>query len=311
MSHTGAWRLILDPFTGDEGAAAPVARGASGGDAAPGTPAALPGALNMAVDEALLAGARAGAAPVLRLYRWAPACLSFGRNEPARGRYDTDAAAAAGLELVRRPTGGLAVHHAHELTYAVVGRVADLGRPREAYLRINQALVAALRAVGVPAELAGGAGRLSVAEAGPCFAVPAAGEVVCGGRKLVGSAQRREGDALLQHGSILLDGSQSAVTRLRLDVAATAATRDPGAQGAPAGWLEPSAVAASSSHGSTTVARELGRVMAPAALVEPIAAALGAALGTRFAPAPMDSSEQRHALHLLARYRSDDWTWRR
>jgi lipoate-protein ligase A len=293
MIQPGAWRLILDPFTGDEGAAASVARGASGADAAPGAPAALPGALNMAVDQALLAGARAGAPPVLRLYRWAPACVSFGRNEPARGRYDAGAAAAAGLDLVRRPTGGLAVHHADELTYAVVGRVADLGRPRQAYLRINQALVAGLRAAGVPAELAAGAARLSVAEPGACFALPAAGEVVCGGRKLVGSAQRREGDALLQHGSILLAGDQSALTRLRVDDA------------------ERGRVDVPSSPGSTTVADVLGRALPAADLVPPLLAGFGAFLGTRLAPAPIDSGERRRVRALEARFRSDEWTWRR
>lgn len=292
MTRAGAGRLILEPFSGDEGAAASVARGASGAGPLRGLPAALPGALNMAVDEALLASAMDGAPPVLRFYRWAPACLSFGRNEPARGHYDAGAAAAAGVDLVRRPTGGLAVHHAEELTYAVVGRVADLGRPRQAYLRINQALVAGLRAVGLPAAVSAGAARLSVGEPGACFALPAEGEVVCGGRKLVGSAQRREGHALLQHGSILLAGDQSLVARLRTDAPA----RAPGVPPSP---------------GSTTVAAVLGRSLCAVDLVGPLADAFCSVLGIRFAPAALDSIERGRALALEARYRTDEWTWRR
>ncbi|MFW6206236.1 MAG: lipoate--protein ligase family protein, partial [Gemmatimonadota bacterium] len=107
------------------------------------------GATNMAVDAALLESVQAGAPPVLRLYRWSPACLSFGRNQPARGRYDRDLAEDRGIDFVRRPTGGQAVLHDDELTYAVIAPVAVIGKPRTAYAAINRALVAALRELGV------------------------------------------------------------------------------------------------------------------------------------------------------------------
>src|SRR3954451_18997918 len=92
-----------------------------------------PGAWNMAVDEALAASVADGGVPVLRFYRWEPACLSLGRNQPARGRYDLAALAAAGVDVVRRPTGGRAVLHRRELTYSAAAPVALLGPPRHAY----------------------------------------------------------------------------------------------------------------------------------------------------------------------------------
>ena len=79
--------------------------------------APAPGAWNMAVDEALMERVRGGGAPVLRFYRWEPACLSLGRNQPATGAYDAAAIAARGVDVVRRPTGGRAVLHHRELTY--------------------------------------------------------------------------------------------------------------------------------------------------------------------------------------------------
>ncbi|HEX5725859.1 MAG TPA: hypothetical protein VFX98_10370, partial [Longimicrobiaceae bacterium] len=99
-----------------------------------------PGAWNMAVDEALAETVREGDPPVLRFYRWEPACLSLGRNQPARGRYDLDALRRRGLDVVRRPTGGRAVLHHRELTYSVAVADGALGTPRQAYAAVNRAL---------------------------------------------------------------------------------------------------------------------------------------------------------------------------
>src|SRR4028119_220945 len=98
-----------------------------------------PGAWNMAVDEALAESVRQGGLPVLRLYRWSPRCLSLGRNQPARGRYDTAALAARGIDVVRRPTGGRAVLHDRELTYCAALPAALLGGPRPAVPRLPTA----------------------------------------------------------------------------------------------------------------------------------------------------------------------------
>ena len=176
-------------------------------------PGGRPGAENMAIDQVLLEEADCTGAAVLRLYRFDPPCLSFGRHEAALARYDRAAIARLGLDIVRRPTGGRAVWHEHEVTYALAAPAATCGSLRDSCLAIHRTIAAALRALGAPVELAatGGPGGPG---AGACFAHPAAGEVVVGTRKLVGSAQLRRGGAFLQHGSILLDGSQEMVRRV-------------------------------------------------------------------------------------------------
>jgi len=163
----------------------------------------------MAVDEALTEAVDNRATPpVLRLYRWRPSCLSLGASQPFTVA-DSAFCAAHGIDLVRRPTGGRAVLHHLELTYLVAVR---LGKPfgfelQAVYAAICWALVVGLRSLGVPAELAerSPAGTIRPTDSVPCFIGPAAGEVVVGGRKLIGSAMRRIGDTVLQHGSILED----------------------------------------------------------------------------------------------------------
>lgn len=164
----------------------------------------------MALDDALLQDAARTGQPTLRLYRWSPPCLSFGRNEPALARYDRAAIDRLGLDVVRRPTGGRAVWHDAELTYAVAAPIAAFGTLAESYRAIHARLAAALRTLGAVAELAP-RGRAAGVGDGPCFATPVGGEVLVNGKKVVGSAQVRHASAFLQHGSILLDGSQEMI----------------------------------------------------------------------------------------------------
>lgn len=242
----------------------------------------------MAVDHALFCGVQAGDAPVLRLYRWQPACLSLGRNQRARGIYDPEAARSRGIDVVRRPTGGLAVLHDAELTYSVIGPVRPMGGPRTAYLRINQALVAALASLGVPAAIGAGAeAHVPHPDAlHPCFARPAPGEVVAAGRKLVGSAQRVERHTLLQHGSILLGGDQGDVVRLQ-------GTGEPGLRG------------------ETTLTDLLGHAPAWPALLAALRTAFEAAFGIRLAPAALDEGTRSRLPAELERFAGAAWTWRR
>ncbi len=205
------------------------------------------GAENMAIDEALLCEADRSGRAFLRLYRWSPPCLSFGRHESVTTRYDRAAIARLGLDVVRRPTGGRAVWHEHELTYAVAAPIATFGSLRETYCAIHERLAAALRTLGVDAKLASNRpprsarGRLVPLSEGPtsCFAAPVGGEVVIGDRKVVGSAQVRRGAAFLQHGSILLDGSQDVVAQVsRLPGAGNRATTLSEALGRPVSFDE-------------------------------------------------------------------------
>ncbi|HEX9283727.1 MAG TPA: hypothetical protein VF882_08055, partial [Gemmatimonadales bacterium] len=180
-------------------------------------PAGRSGPENMAIDAELLAEASRTGRAFLRLYRFDPPCLSFGRHEPARDRYDRAAIARLGIDVVRRPTGGRAVWHEHEVTYAVAAPMDAFGGLRESYRAIHRRIAAALRALGADAVLAPDRPRppsTAIDRPSCCFAAPVGGEVLVRGRKLVGSAQVRDGTAFLQHGSILLDGSQEMVRRV-------------------------------------------------------------------------------------------------
>lgn len=243
----------------------------------------------MAVDELLAETVAAGAAPALRVYRWDPPCLSLGRNQPARGRYDSDRLRSLGIDVVRRTTGGRAVLHRAELTYAVAVPAGALGGPRSAYATINRGLVAGLRRLGVSAGLQGPTGRrAAVPSLAPCFAEPAEGEVVAGGGKLVGSAQRRQGGVLLQHGSLPLEGSPARAAELL--------------RGPPASADEDRAV-------------PLGRLLNPLPpwpeLVSALAAGIAATLGVRLRPDTLSAAERRRAGELTARYCDPAWTWHR
>jgi lipoyl(octanoyl) transferase len=248
-----------------------------------------PGAWNMAVDAALMESVRAGAPPVLRVYRWDPPCLSLGRNQPARGFYDLDAIRVRGLGLVRRPTGGRAVLHHRELTYSVVLPDRMLGGPRASYAVINRALAHGLRRLGVPAELqARGAARAAVPSLAPCFREPAAGEVVLGGRKLVGSAQFREKGVVLQHGSLLLENDQSMAAALLLFPPPHEQDDDPPA----------------------TLREVLDPLPAWHVLTGALAAGWQAVTGAEVQPASLVSEELERAAILREHFEDPAWTWR-
>lgn len=168
----------------------------------------------MSLDMALLDRAEQEGESWLRLYQWEPYCLSFGRHEPACHAYDIERIQSLGLDTVRRPTGGRAVWHARELTYAVAAPWQLFGSVRNAYREIHRLLAEALGALGLETSLAPRV-RTAALDSGGCFAQPVGGEVLAGERKVVGSAQLRRGSAFLQHGSILLEGDQRLVAHLR------------------------------------------------------------------------------------------------
>jgi len=164
----------------------------------------------MAVDEALLETVGRGESlPALRLYAWEPPCLSLGYAQPVSD-VDLPRLQAHGWDLVRRPTGGRAILHTDELTYAVIAPPDEprlAGTVLESYNRLAQALQAALKLIGLPVEMKAGAAAPGVHNTNPvCFEVPSTYEVTIGGKKLVGSAQARRKDGMLQHGTLPLTG---------------------------------------------------------------------------------------------------------
>lgn len=169
----------------------------------------------MATDYALLRRAQEGEA-YLRVYRWDPPCLSFGRNETVTRRYDLVAIRERDIQTVRRPTGGRAVWHDTEVTYSVAAPIEVFGSLQRTYQDIHLMLAGALAKLGIRTDLAPRPRHTPGPGAGACFATPIGGEVLAEGQKLVGSAQIREGDSFLQHGSILLENRQDLVSELTL-----------------------------------------------------------------------------------------------
>ena len=167
------------------------------------------GAWNMAVDEAILEHIiRGESLPTLRLYAWDPACLSLGHSQQFTD-VDTARLKERGWEVVRRATGGRAILHTDELTYSVIGTSEEpllAGGVLESYNRIAQALLFAVKKLGLAVELKEGKNNESTAPNPVCFEVPSTYEITVGGRKLIGSAQARKKEGVLQHGSLPLTG---------------------------------------------------------------------------------------------------------
>jgi len=168
------------------------------------------GAWNMAVDESILEHIQRGKSkPTLRLYAWNPPCLSLGRAQPFAD-VDMERLKSRGWEVVRRVTGGRAILHTDELTYSVIGSTDEpmlAGGVLESYNRIAQALLYAVQSLSVPVEMkAHEDGHTSQNQNPVCFEVPSTYEITVNGKKLIGSAQARKKEGVLQHGSLPLTG---------------------------------------------------------------------------------------------------------
>jgi lipoyl(octanoyl) transferase len=237
------------------------------------------GFYNMALDEVLaLAAGEGRTGAVVRFYGWDPPAVSLGYNQDDAD-IDRAACASAGIDVVRRPTGGRAVFHKDEFTYSVAAPSDDPllgGTIAQTYRTIAGALLAGLRNLGVGADMV----RSEVGAAGPnraasCFAAAGRYEITAGGRKIVGSAQRRIGGGLLQQGSVLLNQPQDA---------AFAGLRDDGR--------------------STTAALALGRAVGFDEAAAAMAAGFRTAWGVELEQAPATGDETGAAERSAAARRS-------
>jgi lipoate-protein ligase A len=251
-------------------------------------------AWNMACDHALAESVGLGESPpALRLFGWDPPAVSVGYNQRLRDVADRlPELRRLGLDLVRRPTGGGAVLHADEVTYSVAAplwsSLLERG-PKAACARIHAAILAGLESLGI-AGLSGDAGRsvTALVRARPtrdvCFAATSRSEIAWRGRKLVGSAQRRLGRALLQHGSILLAGDQKAL-----------------------GVLWPGA----SQTGAANLAEAGGRRFEWEEVAEAVKRGFEQTLGMAFTESPLGRAERRRIDELAReRYGLEDFTFR-
>ncbi len=169
------------------------------------------GSLNMAVDEYLLTRAREGERTFLRFYRWEKPTASLSYGQEAARAADLDFCRANGIAIVRRMTGGKVVLHLRELTYSLASSDTETftSTLQDSYRLISLALIQGLALMGLSARLAPAPPAAYLRETMPCFAFPAKGEVEIGGRKIIGSAQKRAGASFIQHGSVPLDQDET------------------------------------------------------------------------------------------------------
>jgi len=256
------------------------------------------GAWNMALDESILEHIGHGASlPTLRLYAWTPACLSLGYAQPFA---DVDMARLkeCGWEVVRRATGGRAILHTDELTYSVIAPLDDPrveGSILESYNRLAQALLLAVKSLEIPVEMKEGKAD-NVAVPNPvCFEVPSTYEITVNGKKLIGSAQARKKEGVLQHGSLPLTGDLTRICQ------ALAFENETAREDASRRLLER----------ATTVESALGREVSWETASQAFVQAFEAQLGLNLEAGEMSESESRRTEELVReKYDHPSWTER-
>jgi lipoate-protein ligase A len=274
MMHTECWRLIIDP--------------------------PRDGAMNMAIDEAILeaVGGR-DAPPTLRLFAWEPACLSLGYAQSATD-VDSQRLAAHGWHMVRRLTGGRAILHTDELTYSIALPLSHplmTGSIVDSYRRLSAALMAAVQCLGLNTRADKRTDPANKSGVGPvCFEVPSDYEITANGKKLIGSAQVRRQNAGLQHGTLPLCGDVSRICEVLTfqDDSARNVARERVLERA------------------TTLADALGCVVTWEEAAQAMIAACETTFSIRLEEATLIDAESRCADELYAAcYASDAWNRRR
>ena len=246
----------------------------------------------MAVDEAILDALSPGDTWTLRFYSWARPTVSVGFAQPHRQGFDAQLARREGIALVRRPTGGRAVLHADELTYALIGP-ADSGPLQggitAAYRSITEGFARGLERLGAAVALHRSSlpAQRTASGNGSCFSARARYELMAGGRKLMGSAQRRRNGTVLQHGSLLLGRPQAGLWRPL-----------------GAGYEEAAA-------GSVGLVELLGERPGRRRLMASIATGVAEVLDLPVRHGVLSRAELRLARRLQRRYKDPAWTKRR
>ncbi len=181
------------------------------------------GFMNMAIDEAIMIAHREGLVPpTIRFYQWSPPAVSLGYFQDLKKEIDVDVCKNLGIDIVRRPTGGKAVLHDKELTYSFIikeNHPLVNNSILETYKKISGGMIRGLSYLGIKAELVPLREKLKSTPSGNeakskiphsdiksiCFSVPSQYEVQVKGKKIVGSAQVRKREIVLQHGSLLIE----------------------------------------------------------------------------------------------------------
>lgn len=231
------------------------------------------GAENMAVDEAIAAGIAAGTSPpTIRFYTWKPGAVSIGYFQRLRDEVDLETAAAKGIDVVRRRTGGGAVYHDEhgEITYSLIAPESLFSKDiRASYRDICGSIIAGLASLGIAAEFR------------------PINDVTVNGRKISGSAQTRRQGILTQHGTVLYAIDRDTMFTVLRPSAKKLADK-------PAGSFEKS-VTCAAEEGCGSIDR----------LYEALFA--GFTTGKQWEPGQLSDIEQMAVTRLVEKYRSDAW----
>ena len=235
----------------------------------------------MAMDRGMVHLANDTDDTVVRLYQWREATLSFGANEAANRTWNRELLDSEGVPTVRRPTGGRGVWHDQaDLTYSWAGPTSGPAETARIYRNLHIQLGRVVSSLGVTTSLAPTPDSPSGLSPGACFETALGGELLAGGRKLLGSAQRVYGNHLLQHGSFANREHLRFLGRFRKD-------------GLP--------LARRSQEVSLPDADELGSAISAAWLDG----------GAERAPAELTDSITELSLQYLPHFENPEWTWRR
>lgn len=248
----------------------------------------LRAAENMAIDEAVFRlTRREGLPPTLRFFGWQPPAVSLGYFQRI-SKIGLDYCRGQKIDIVRRPTGGKAVLHEHELTYSLSAAVDDplfTGGILGTYRVISSCIMEGLKRFGLAPEMVSdGRSAVGTPFESYCFAVPSKHELLLGGRKICGSAQVRGSGSFLQHGSLLLD----------MDPARIAAVMG----------VKTEEVSVS----TTTLREQIGRIVGRDELAWVLQEAFEDTLGITLVAAGLTTAEKALRDRLLAgKYNSDLW----
>lgn len=257
------------------------------------------GAWNMAVDEAILESTASKLQlPTLRLYDWHPYALSLGHAQPVSD-INLQVLKKKHWDLVRRPTGGKSILHADEITYSVCAPVTEKlihGSVLESYQKISKALLKSLENINLHADSKPkNKETIELSKNPVCFQYPSDYEITFQGRKIIGSAQARKKNGLLQHGAIPLFGD---ITRI-IDVLSFSDLEK-----------KKNAKIQLIQHAST-IKDSLGFNPGWFNMAESICKGFEDTMGIKFVRSPLSSSELSRALEIYReKYSNTIWTLR-
>ena len=245
-----------------------------------------PGRENMAVDEFLIDWCGRTGRPAARFYAWRPAAVSIGRYQSV-SCLNQSACRRLGIDIVRRITGGGAIYHDREITYAVVcpeesvrGEDGTIG---ESYRRINSFIMNTYRALGLHPDYAKDAGALITRGASDfCFCGNEAYDIIVSGRKIGGGAQRRTRGVVLQHGSLPYAIDREMIARcFTVDI---------------------------DDRRFASLEELIQRPLQPDELIDILLASLASSMGWETAEEPLNEEEEALVQSLARRrYSSDEW----